>query len=175
MAAPAFIGAVVTGTPEGGFASAGCFLSSPTSFSVTAGQVYYADLLDSSVDGGGGTLRLSLTFRPRATAAVTVDGGSFDARTGAATVTGTGSCSAGAFSGSVYVSLAQSVGRIATLRGDGWSSFPCDGSVYAWSATVSPYSGKFKGGRAQLEYSYSACDGFSCAFGSGTGVIVLKR
>ena len=139
--------AVVQGAP-GSFSLVSCGPNS-VSFSATAGQTYYIDVGDGS-GGNGGTLRISVTSISSAPPEVhlSIDRfGSFDPRTGVATVTGTATCTDGA-SGNLDVSLTQQL-AFATISGNGFTNLLCDGTVQPWSVSVQPFNGKFKGGHAE--------------------------
>lgn len=163
--------AVLTGAP-GSFSEVTCGLSS-TTFTATAGTTYYIDLID--VGSGGGALNFSLATLVPPNPILTVDpSGTFDSKSGTATVTGTASCGAGA-SASVDGSLSQPVGRIATISGFGFANGPivCDGTPHPWSFVVTPQSGKFKGGHATASVFMGACN-FTCANQQVTQTITLK-
>jgi hypothetical protein len=165
-------GAVLTGTPAS-FTAVTCFLGN-TNFSASAGTTYYIDLVESPA-GTGGTLGLSVTQLQPPNPVLTVDStGTFDSKSGTATVTGTASCTAGAF-GFVDGSLTQSVGRIATITGFGSTINPpvCDGTAHPWSLVVTPSSGKFKGGHATASVFMGACS-YTCASQQVTQTIQLK-
>ncbi|MFL5859779.1 MAG: DUF6299 family protein [Solirubrobacteraceae bacterium] len=166
-------GAVLTGTPSS-FSAQSCFLSG-TTVQVSAGTTYYIDLLESPA-GSGGTLSLSMSRSLPPNPLVTVDpSGTFDPKSGAATVSGTASCSAGA-NGFLFGSLSQSIGRIATVFGDlsPSSSIVCDGTPHPWSVVVTPWSGLFKGGHANAAVTLSACS-FTCEDRKVTQTIQLKN
>jgi hypothetical protein len=85
--------AVVTGSPSG-FSSVACFLGS-NSVPVVGGETYHILVVDFG-QGTGGTLRLSVSEVAPPAADLTIDRlGSFDPRTGVATVKGTVTCSGG--------------------------------------------------------------------------------
>jgi hypothetical protein len=166
-------GAVLTGTPAS-FSAVSCFLGS-TSFQASQGTTYYIDLLQNPA-GNGGTLSLSVTQLVPPNPVLTVDStGTFDSKSGAATVSGTASCSAGA-SAFLFGSLTQSVGRIATISGFGSPVTPivCDGTPHPWSLVATPSSGLFKGGHATASVNMSACS-FTCAFQQVTQTVQLKH
>jgi hypothetical protein len=166
-------GAVVTGTPAA-FSAVSCFLGS-ASFQASEGTTYYIDLLQSPA-GGGGTLNLSVSQLVPPNPVLTVDStGTFDSKSGAATVSGTASCSAGA-QAFLFGSLSQSVGRVATVSGSGSPTGPvvCDGTPHPWSVVVAPSSGLFKGGHATASVNFFACS-FTCATEQVTQTIQLKH
>jgi hypothetical protein len=163
---------VVTGAP-GAFSAVSCFIGSG-SFSAVAGQTYYVDVADIS-GGTGGTLNISITAPTPPQLQLSLDRfGQFDPRTGAATVTGTATCTAGA-SGQVFVSVSQQVGRIATISGFGLAAFSCDGTEQPWSASVQPFSGKFAGGHANVVADGLACNPAGCAPDHVERSIVLRH
>ena len=87
--------AVLTGSPSG-FSAVSCSLGGST-FSASPGTTYYIDVAQFG-GGSGGTLSLALNALPDPISAFAVDGsGSFDKSSRAATVTGTITCSPGAF------------------------------------------------------------------------------
>jgi hypothetical protein len=159
----AILGAVVTGSP-GSFTAVSCFLGG-ASFDVQAGQSYHAVFYGAY--GVGGTLEFSLTPGQPPSAVVNIDKATFTPKTGLATVSGRASCTDGA-SGDISGTLSQTVGRFQTIRGDFFVSLVCDGSTRAWSAQVRPYSGKFGGGRATVDYSYEVSSPFGYSQGSGS-------
>ena len=118
--------------------------------------------IDDQSDGSGNGGSLSISFNeapPPPTMDVNVSPrGTFDSRTGAVTIRGTYTCTDAEFI-DIFGDVAQSVGRIATIRGffDLFDEGTCDGSSHAWSATVVPESGKFKGGRAVAVAFSFAC------------------
>jgi hypothetical protein len=166
-------GAVLTGTPSA-FSAQSCFLGG-TTFQASAGTTYYIDLLESPA-GSGGALSLSMSQLLPPNPLVTVNpSGTFDTKSGAATVSGTASCSAGA-SAFLSGSLSQSVGRIATVSGYGSpaSSIVCDGAPHPWSFVVTPASGLFRGGHATATVTLFACS-FTCDEQDITQTIQLKH
>ena len=140
-------------------------------FAAEAGTTYYVLAIDDQSDGSGngGSLSISFTGPPPApTMNVTVAArGTFDSRTGAVTIRGTYTCTDAEFI-DIFGDVAQSVGRIATIRGSFgvFDEGTCDGSSHAWSATAVPENGKFKGGQAvAVAFSFS-CGTFECSEGS---------
>ncbi|MBM7799254.1 hypothetical protein JOE57_002175 [Microlunatus panaciterrae] len=139
-------------------------------FSATAGTTYYVLAIDYQGDGSGNGGTLSISFSvapPPPTLSVTVDPrGTFNSKTGVATLRGSYTCTDADYI-DVYGDVAQSVGRIATIRGsfDFFEVGTCDGTSHRWTAEVAPYSGKFKGGKAlTVAFSY-ACGVYQCAEG----------
>jgi hypothetical protein len=168
--------AVLTGSPDS-FSAVSCFLGS-NQVPVLAGQTYHILVVDFSA-GTGGTLHLSVSEIPPLEAHFTIDRfGSFDPRTGSATVRGTATCSSGAYA-FVGLNLAQPVGgsRLATITGSGGAYISsCDGSPHPWSAEVQPATGgRFVGGHASVSANFGACNGFDCKFESAQQDISLRR
>jgi hypothetical protein len=165
-------GAIVTGAP-GAFESVlgGCFLGS-TTVQLSANTTYYIDLLESPA-GSGGTLQVSVSELIVPGVKLVVDATGRFSKSGAATITGTATCSAGA-NAYLFANLTQPVGRIATITGfsDMVLDVPCDGTAQQWSITITPSSGLFKGGKATAHVFVSACDVF-CGFDEATPEIQL--
>jgi Family of unknown function (DUF6299) len=134
-------------------------------FGATANTTYYVLAFDDQGDGGGNGGTLSITFTaapPPPTLALTVaPTGTFNSKTGSATLRGTYTCTNGS---GVFISgeASQAVGRVATIRGGFLLDGPCDGKLHAWTAVVTPSSGKFKGGKALTVAFVEACNEFLC-------------
>lgn len=77
--------------------------------------------------------------------------GTFQARTGVATISGTYACGDTSGFAFVEVVLSQPVGRVSTVSGSAFAEIPecTPGASGTWTATVSPSNGKFRGGSAQ--------------------------
>jgi len=140
-----------------------------------AGQTLYIMAIDDTPGAGnGGTLKISVTEAPPPPQlALTVDPiGHFDARTGAATLTGTVSCSGGDFV-DIQSQLSQNVGRF-TIRGIGFQELGCNGTQ-RWSATIFPDNGKFAGGKA-ASFTFSfACGPVFCSDTFVEQKVTLRR
>jgi hypothetical protein len=138
-------------------------------FSADPGATYYLQVFDYQGDGGGngGILNLTVSEAPPApTVEVTVNPkGAFDAKTGAARISGTYTCSNGDFV-DVFVDARQRVGRgFVTGFGAFFDVGTCDGSPRAWTADVFPNGGKFAGGKA-LSVSFAvSCGLIQCGTG----------
>jgi hypothetical protein len=170
---------VVTGAP-GGFTLKSCG-PGRIIFGAAAGKTYYILAFDDITGGtNGGTLQIAVTeLPPPPEVHMTIDPvGHFDARTGAATVTGTLTCS-GVVTGPVSVGarLTQQVGRF-TISGFGsarLSSSACDGTIQPWTVTTTSQNGKFSGGRASVSASAFACGPIECSGDQMTAQIRLRR
>jgi hypothetical protein len=136
-------------------------------FLADGGVTYYVLVVDGQTDGGGngGTLRISFGGAPTPTGDVTLDPvGTFDARTGIATITGTYTCTSG---DSAFVSgfVHQRRGRFTV---DGSYNLldmgTCDGTRRSWAADVVPEHGKFGGGKALVTTSMTVCGPIQCIF-----------
>ncbi len=143
---------VATGSP-GNFSLVTCGPTSLT-FEASAGIPYAILVFDHQADGGGNGGTLEITVEevapppPAPVVDVTVNPvGSFNAKTGSATITGTVTCIGLADGANIDVQLRQTVGRF-VITGFGSVQSPCDGTVRSWSAEVVPDNGLFKGGRA---------------------------
>lgn len=136
-------------------------------FFAVAGQTYTILAIDDQFDGGGNGGILNITIDvapPPPTIDVTVNRfGTFDARTGSATVSGTVTCTGEADFAFLDTQLSQDVGRF-TVRGFGFSEVTCDGTTRPWSLEVTPENGKFAGGKAVDVTFAVACGAFDCAF-----------
>jgi Family of unknown function (DUF6299) len=105
---------------------------------------------------GAGLLAIPIAALPgvasaQVGAAVTINPtGTFGAQTGQATISGTFACGSVTGATLVEVSLSQSVGRVATVSGQGFADVDCGagGVTGTWSAPVTPTSGEFRGGKA---------------------------
>ncbi len=149
-----------------------------TAFSATAGTTYSILAFDDQFDGGGngGTLSISVTAAPAApTLEVVVDPiGLVDARSGAATLSGTYTCTNADFL-AIFGELSQRVGR-GTVEGffDVFTNGQCDGIAKPFSAVVTPRNGKFAGGKtAAVAFSF-ACGAFECRDGYTEQRVLLR-
>ena len=151
---------VVTGSP-GTFSLVTCGPGA-VDFFAASGETYAILAFDDQEDGegNGGTLSISVSeVPPPPEVDITIDpAGSFDAKSGAATVSGTIMCDEGAFA-FIELSMRQRVGRF-FVSGFGFTEVACDGSEQAWSLQVFPDSGLFKGGKAEV-FAFA----FACTFG----------
>jgi len=172
----AVAGAVVTGVP-GAFEAVSCFAGPGTQATLTAGTTYYLDLVQFG-PGSGGTLALSVTHvvAPELTIAVD-DRGAFT-RAGTATISGTATCT-GAEGSMIFAQLTQMAGRgrLAAISGFGFAENPvvCDGAPHDWTLTVTPGSGKFRGGQAGVMLFASACSFIACDFAQHAGTVRLRH
>ena len=133
-------------------------------FAVTAAQSYYVMAFSDTPGVTTGTLVVNaMAAPPPISVDVTVDSkGTFNAKTGSATITGTLTCSGedAQFAG-VTVDLRQLVGRF-TVLGSGSIEASCTSSPQPWSVEVLPITGKFAGGRTVSVTTAFACGFFSC-------------
>jgi hypothetical protein len=138
-------------------------------FFASAGTTYYVLAIDDQGDGGGNGGNLSISFNeapPPPTVDVTVNrNGTFNSRTGVATISGTYTCTDADFI-ELFVDARQNVGRFAvTGSGEFFDSGTCDGASHAWSVEVFPQNGRFGGGKAMTMTFTLACGTFECAEG----------
>jgi hypothetical protein len=144
------------------------------------GETYAILIFDYQGDGGGDGGSLSITIAdvpPPPEVEVTVNSnGRFDARTGAATVSGTATCSGADESGHGFIEfqLSQSVGRFKVF-GWGFAEFACDGGTHGWTAEIVSGDGKFAGGKATLVAFVSACNIAGCADTVLQTVVSLRK
>jgi hypothetical protein len=169
---------VATGGP-GSFSFVTCnaaWLSIQTS----AGETYTILVFDYQGDegGNGGTLDIAFTELPPAPVLdVTINpSGSFNAKTGVATIRGALSCTGGDAEGKnfIEVQVAQSIGRI-RFSGDGFTGFACDGTEHNWSADVWSSSGKFAGGKATVSLFAVASGPGGSDLVEATATVTLKK
>jgi len=149
-------------------------------FFAAAGTTYYVLAIDDQQDGGGNGGSLSISFNefqipPPPTVEITVNRyGTFNTRTGVATLSGTYTCSNADFI-DVFVDARQNVGRF-TIFGSGsfFDSGTCDGATHTWSAEVFPQNGKFAGGKAMTVTFAFSCGPFECSNGYVEQTVQLR-
>ena len=135
-------------------------------FFAEAGTTYYILAIDDQADGGGNGGNLNIVFAeipPPPTVEITVNRyGTFNSRTGTATISGTYTCTNGDFI-QVDVEARQRVGRLViTGFGGFFDAGTCDGTPHTWSAEIFPQNGVFKGGKTlTLNFAF-ACGAFEC-------------
>lgn len=154
---------VATGSP-GNFQLQGCGPGT-VGWATTAGETYYLVAFDDQEDGGGngGSLNLTIDEIP---APPTIDftvnpRGTFNARTGEATISGTVTCSGVADFAFLEAQLTQSVGRFKVV-GFGFTDVTCDGETRPYSLLISGDNGTFAGGKAASLTFALACGPFFC-------------
>jgi hypothetical protein len=174
---------VVTGAP-GAFNLEACG-PKQLAVPVSTGTTYAILVFDHQFDGGGngGTLQLSIVAPTPPTLDLTVDPiGSFDAKTGAATISGTVTCTGAGLEGEgegegksfVSVEISQLVGRI-RISAVGGTEFACDGTTQAWAVELVSSGGKFAGGKATVAAFTFACGAFDCAEDQVTQTVTLRK
>jgi len=165
---------VVTGSP-GSFSLVTCGPGA-VSFFAASGETYAILAFDDQEDGGGngGTLNISVSEPPPPPEVdISVDPvGSFDPKSGAATVSGTIVCDDGAFA-FIELSMRQRVGRF-FVSGFGFTEVACDGSEQVWSLELFPDNGLFKGGKANVFAFAFACT-FDCSVDEEERTIRLRH
>jgi hypothetical protein len=147
-------------------------------FFAAAGTTYYVLAIDDQQDGGGNGGLLNISFNaapPPPTVDFTVNStGAFNSKTGAATISGTYTCTNGDFI-DVQVQASQTVGRfIITGFGEFFDFGTCDGVSRNWAADVFGQNGKFGGGKAMTVSLAVACGAFECATGFNEQTVQLK-
>lgn len=148
-------------------------------FSAAAGTTYYVLAIDDQEDGSGNGGQLQISFNaapPPPTAEMTVARrGTFNSRTGVATLHGTYTCTDAVFI-DVFGEVTQSVGRVATIRGyfEIFDEGTCDGSRHSWTAEVAPENGRFAGGKALTVAFSFACGAFECTEGFTEQTVRLR-
>ena len=162
-----------------GAPSAATFVScAPVSLttSVTSGQTAYVMVFGAESGSPGGTLQLSVVAAPPPPeVSLSVDPvGSFDPKSGSATISGTATCSGvGDFAG-VNGALTQTVGRF-TISGFFFAPLTCDGVSHVWTAQVTSSNGKFGGGKATVQATAFGCGVLGCGQVSVTQQIHMRR
>lgn len=149
-------------------------------FFAAAGTTYYVSAIDDQQDGvgNGGILNISFiefVIPPPPTLEISVNRyGTFNSRTGTATISGTYICTDGDFV-EVLVDARQRVGRLFIFGSGGFFDFgTCDGTPHTWSAEIFPQNGIFKGGKT-LSLSFAqTCGAFECAFGYAEQIVQLR-
>ena len=170
-------GVIITSGAPGSFTLEACGPGA-TAWLATAGVTYTILAFDDQEDGGGngGTLNLhvaevppppevTLTVNPR---------GTFNSRTGGATISGTVTCVGEAEFAYIDISVRQKTGRLFIEGGGFIESFTCDGTTQAWSAAIVPFNGVFKGGRATTVTFAVACGTFQCGEGFDESTVSLS-
>jgi len=147
-------------------------------FFAAAGTTYYVLAIDDQFDGGGNGGNLSISFNevpPPPTLDLTVNRfGSFNSRTGTATISGTYTCTDGDFI-DVFVDARQRVGRLFIFGSGSFFDFgTCDGTPHSWSAEIFPQNGLFKGGKTLTLNFSQTCGTFECAFGFVEQTVQLR-
>jgi hypothetical protein len=147
-------------------------------FGAAAGETFTILAFDDQLDGGGngGTLVISVEEAPPPPEIdITVDPvGTFDPRSGSATISGTVTCSADADFAFIEAELRQQVGRF-VITGFGGLDVLCDGTTQSWSMEVFGSNGLFKGGRAVAVTFAIACGLFDCGFDFEEQLVRLRR
>ena len=136
-------------------------------FFAAAGTTYYILAIDDQSDGGGNGGLLNISFNaapPPPAVSITVNRtGTFNSKTGVATISGTYTCT-NADLLELQVQASQSVGRfIIQGYGDFVDFGTCDGTPRSWSAGVIGQNGKFAGGKTMTVTVAFACGAFECA------------
>ena len=148
-------------------------------FFAAAGTTYYVLAFDDQFDGGGNGGSLSISFNevpPPPTIDITLNRyGTFDTKTGTATISGTYTCTDGDFIDVFIEARQHNVGRFTILGFGGFFEVgTCDGTPHSWSAEVFPQTGKFKGGKTLTVTFAFSCGAFECADGFAEQTVQLR-
>ena len=165
---------VVSGSP-GSFTLESCGPGVVGFFGTTA--VTYAILaFDFDGVGNGGALEIKVEAAPPPPEVdLTVEPtGSFNSRTGSATIRGTVTCTGGDEFGKIDVQLSQTVGRF-KITGQGGAEFACDGTTQPWAVEVLSSNGKFAGGKAAVVAHALACNISGCGEDFTERVVTLRK
>jgi hypothetical protein len=161
---------------DGGLSHTGLCAFGQLDFVASAGTTYYF-MVSSPAFGGalvfsvldlGAPLQITLSLNAT---------GSFNPKTGVATVGGTVGCNVPGFVFDVNGTLQQRIGRVLLTAQFSTGGFECTPPKTAWSATAASPNGLFTGGKATLSnVSTSACNEGSCddAFISGPVTVKLS-
>jgi len=147
-------------------------------FFAADGTTYYVLAFDDQFDGSGNGGSLSISFNaapPPPTVSISVDRvGTFNTRTGVATISGTYICTDGDII-EAFVDARQIVGRF-TIAGSGsfFDFGTCDGESHPWSADIIPQNGRFAGGKAATVTFALSCGPFECADGFVEQTVLLR-
>ena len=147
-------------------------------FFAESGVTYYILAIDDQFDGAGngGQLTISVDVPPPPPVIdLTVNKtGTFDPKTGNATVSGASTCTGeGVEFASLDGNLSQRAGRV-IIRGFFFIELVCDGETHPWTAEVQADNGLFKGGNATLQAFAFACDAFQCGEANVEQTVKLK-
>ena len=170
---------VVAGTP-GNFTPLACQQGS-VSGPFTAGETRYFMVFGDGLSAAtSGTMRLQVRAAVEPPVLeVALDPVAGVDRDGAATITGTVTCTAPDGQGVVFEvqgSVRQRVGR-GFVDGFFFSplGIPCDGSTVAWSALAVPDGGKFAGGKAATVAISTGCGPDQCSSGYVESTVQMKK
>jgi hypothetical protein len=167
---------VATGNPTDGFQIVTCAPGAAGWFA-QAGETYAVLAIDDQFDGGGngGTLRINVTeIPPPPEIDVTVNRfGTFNSKTGSATISGTVTCTGDAQFAGLDTEVRQNVGRF-TITGFGFTEVFCDGATRPWTLEVTPFNGKFAGGKAVSVTFAFACGFFDCGIDFEERIVQLR-
>jgi len=168
---------VATGSPASDWSLVACGPDA-VGFPTVAGETYTILVFDDQFDGAGngGTLNLTIDLAPPTpTIDVTVNRfGTFNSKTGAATISGTVTCEGEAQFAFLEVNLRQDVGRF-TIRGFNGTDVTCDGVTRPWTLEVVADNGKFAGGKALSVTFAVACGLFECGIDFEERTVQLRR
>ncbi|HEV2005933.1 MAG TPA: hypothetical protein VGQ85_04890 [Candidatus Limnocylindrales bacterium] len=169
---------VVSGSP-GSYTLEGCS-GGPFGFSGVSGVTYTILVFDYQADGGGngGSLQINVSAAPPPPVIhLTVNpSGSFNPKTGSATIRGTITCSGGTGGKDILdVQLTQTVGRFKFSAEAAVQIPECDGAAHAWTAGLLSPGGKFGGGKASVSVFALTCGLFDCASDTVNRTVTLKK
>jgi hypothetical protein len=169
---------VATGSP-GSLVAIACGPQA-VSFSTTTGETYAILVFDDQGDGSGngGALQLGVIEIPAPPVLdiAIASAGTFNAKTGSASIHGTLTCSGGDIDGKNFldVQVTQTVGRF-RISGEGVGGFACDGAPHPWSVETSGTTGKFGGGKASVSLYAFACGQGGCTEVQASATVNLKK
>jgi len=144
--------------------------------SVAGGETAFLMIFGDMPGSPGGTLRITVQEAPPVPqVSLSVDTtGTFDPRSGSASVNGTFTCTGVADFSGIQGQLTQTVGRF-SVSGFFFTSAPCDGVAHTLTAQVTPQNGKFAGGPATVQAFGFACNASGCGQAEVTRQVRLSR
>ena len=158
-------------TDQGNYNDIAC--DTNINFEASAGTTYYISV-SSPYDPGGdlvfAVLDLGAPFQVTLSLNAT---GSFDPKTGSATIRGTVTCNQPA-GVDVWGHVRQKLGRTTIIQGDFNTFVECDGAT-PWSATVRSDQGAFGGGAVEVSASASGCSPIDCGEDQATATGEAER
>lgn len=169
-----FAGVIVaTGTP-GSLALVTCGPDT-VGFEATAGETYYVMAFSDDPAVVGGQLAISVVeSEPAPKVSMTVDNvGKVNKATGTATISGTYTCIGTAEQVELQGKLQQEQGDVQISGLFQQFDLTCGGTA-AWSAEITPDSGKFKRGQAATIALTVGCNALGCNFYETLEVVRLK-
>ncbi len=152
------------------------YMSEEVSFQAHPGQTFYI-MVGAAFYEPGGVLNFRVRVTPEFKLGLTLDPtGSFNPRTGRATIGGTITCNTEPDFITLDGSLRQSVGRISTIEASFYETMNCTpGQPSRWSLALLPNQGRYTGGQALARVHLYGCNSVSCTASNLEAVIRLRK